>query len=151
MVNRPVVAADTPGMDQLDVLDRRQRRDRLVNRVSMAGQLSAWVAMASTGLTAGALAREAHVADLRAAQAKAAVQARPTPVPVVVRLVPKPIRTVVVRVPAPARNSLPRKAKATAVRRTVVQTAPRQVSRTAPKAPAPKPASQPAATTSSGS
>jgi hypothetical protein len=142
-------------MDQPDVLHRRKTRDRLVNRVSVLGQLSALVAMVSTGLTAGVLAQDAQRKDLQAAQAEAAVQP-PAPAPVVVRLVPKPIRTVLVRVPAPARKALPRKAnRAPVVRRTVIRAAPRQVVSTvpkaAPKAPAPKPATKPAATTSSGS
>jgi hypothetical protein len=133
-----------------DALVRRQRRDRLVSRVSVMGQVSALLAMASTGVTAGVLAHDAQVKDLQAAQAKA-VAPRPSLAPAVVRLVPRPIRTVLVRVPAPARKALPRKAKAPVVRRTAVQAAPRQVARTVPKAVAPKPAAKPAATTSSGS
>ena len=152
MVNPWAAAADTAGMDQPDVLHRRRMRDRLVNRVSVMGQLSALVAMASTGVTAGVLAHDAKLKDLQAAQAAAAVP--PSPAPAVVRLVPKPIRTVLVRVPAPARKALPRKAnRAPVVRRTVAKAAPRQVVRTTPKAPAPAPkrTAKPAATTTSGS
>ena len=153
MVNPWPAAADTPDMDSPDLLRRRLRRDRLGNRVSVMGQLSALIAMASTGVTAGVLAHDAQVKDLQAAQAKAAVAERPTPAPVVVRLVPRPVRTVLVRVPAPARKALSHKAS---VRRTTVQAAPRRVVRapprvSAPRAVAPKPASKPAATTTSGS
>lgn len=154
MVNPWAAAADTADMAQPDVFHRRHLRDRLVNRVSVMGQLSALVAMASTGVTAGVLAHDAQVKDLQAAQAAQAVAQPPSPAPAVVRLVPKPIRTVLVRVPAPARKALPRKAKSTpVVRRTVVRAAPRQVVRTAPKAaaPAPRRTAKPAATTTSGS
>ena len=153
MVNPWPARADTADMDQPDVVRRRKMRDRLLNRVSVMGQASALIAMASTGVTAGVLAHDAQVQDLAAAQAKAAVPP-PSPAPAPVRLVPKPIRTVLVRVPAPVRKALPRKAnRAPVVRRTVVRAAPRQVVRTVPKvaAPAPKPASKPAATTTSGS
>ena len=155
MVNPWPAGADTPGMDSPDLLRRRLLRDRLGNRVSVMGQLSALIAMASTGITAGALAHDAQVKDLQAAQARAALAERPSPAPVVVRLVPRPVRTVVVRLPASTRKAVSRKAS---VRRTAVAAAPRRVVRpvvSAPRAaapkPAPKPASKPAATTTSGS
>jgi hypothetical protein len=153
MVNPWAATADTPDMDEPDALHRRRVRDRLVNRVTVMGQLSALVAMASTGVTAGVLAHDAQRKDQQAAQAAAAVPPSPAP-PAVARLVPKPIRTVLVRVPAPARKALPRKANtAPVVRRTVTQAAPRQVVRAAPKAaaPAPRRTAKPAATTTSGS
>jgi len=152
MVIAGAAAADTPGMDQPDLPLRRHLRDRVVNRVSVMGQLSALVAMASTGVTAGVLAHDAQLKDRQAAQAEAAVRERPSPAPAVVRLVPRPVRTVLVRVPAPARKALSHRAiRTSVVRRTMAQPAPRRVVRTTPRAPAPKPASKPAATTSSGS
>lgn len=143
-------------MPTLTDMDRPnvEHRNRLINRVSAVGQLSALVAMASTGVTAGVLAHDAKLKDLAAAQARAL--AAPSPAPVQIRVVPRPVHTVLVRVAAPAakkRSQTP----VTAVRRTpsrpaptVVRAAPKRVSHPAPK-PVAKPASQPAATTSSGS
>lgn len=127
-----------------------EHRNRLVNRVSAVGQLSALVAMASTGITAGVLARDARAKDLAAARAQQ--PAAPAPAPIQVRLVPRPVRTVLVRVAAPRQQNAVQKTS-TATRRPaalVVRAAPRRVAQPAPR-PVAKPASQPAATTSSGS
>jgi hypothetical protein len=146
MVNGDRADADTACMQRRPDVEHR---NRLVNRVSAVGQLSALVAMASTGVTAGVLAHDAKVKDLAAAQA--ARQVPPSPAPVQVRLVPRPVRTVLVRVAAsPAKRT-----QAKAVRRTAVRSA--VTARSAPIRtvhPAPKPVSKPAskpATTSTGS
>lgn len=148
MVNTDGADADTPRMRQRPDVEHR---NRLVNRVSAVGQLSALVAMASTGVTAGVLAHDAKLKDLAVAQARQ--QRAPSPAPVQVRLVPRPIRTVLVRVaaPKPKRASTTR-AAATAPRATtpVVRAAAPRAVQPAPR-PVAKPASQPAATTSTGS
>jgi hypothetical protein len=150
MVNRGHPDADTRDMHNRPNVEHR---NRLVGRVSAMGQLSALVAMASTGITAGVLAHDAKVKDLAAAQARA--QAAPTaaPTPALVRLVPRPVRTVLVRVPANAA----RRTATTTVRRastraavTTRRSVPTRVTQPAPK-PVAKPATQPAATTSTGS
>jgi hypothetical protein len=134
---------------------RRGARDRLVNKVSVMGQLTALLAMASTGITAGVLAHDAQVKDLQAAQARERA-AKPAPAPAP-RLVHKPIRTVVVKVQAPTTRSAtsrPATTGTTSVRRTTTQSEPAPVVRTAParvSQPAPQPAQQPPATTTSGS
>ncbi|MGB8649316.1 MAG: hypothetical protein WCD35_01505 [Mycobacteriales bacterium] len=135
---------------------RRNARDRLVNKVSVMGQLTALLAMTSTGITAGVLAHDAQVKDLQAAQARERA-AKPAPAPAP-RLVHKPIRTVVVKVPAPtvrrSASSRTSTRSTTSVRRTTTYSAPAPVVRKAParvSQPAPQPAQQPPATTTSGS
>lgn len=147
MVNAGRAHADTPCMP---LRPNVEHRNRLVNRVSAVGQLSALVAMASTGVTAGVLAHDAKVKDLAAAQA--ARQAAAAPTPVQVRLVPRPVRTVLVRVaPSPAKRTQAKAVRRTAVRSAgTVRSAPTRISHPAPK-PVSKPVSQPAATTSTGS
>jgi hypothetical protein len=146
MVNGGRADADTVCMQRRPDVEHR---NRLVNRVSAVGQLSALVAMASTGVTAGVLAHDAKVKDLAAAQA--ARQVPPSPAPVQVRLVPRPVRTVLVRVAAsPAKRTQARAARRTAVRSAVTaRSAPIRTVHPAPK-PVSKPASKPA-TTSTGS
>jgi hypothetical protein len=154
MVNRDPFGADTRCMRRRP---SAEHRDRLVNRISAMGQVSALVAMASTGVTAGVLAHDAKAKDLAAAQARQQAAPAPAPAPVQVRLVPRPVRTVLVRVAAPAARRTA--TRTTPVRRTaaaprVVRVAPKRVSQPAPKPvarPASQPASQPAATTSTGS
>ena len=130
--------------------EQAARRNRVVNRVSVMGQVSALVALASTGVTAGVLAHDAQVKDLAVAQARTAA-ALPPAAPV--RLVPRPIRTVLVRLPAPVRRAAETTKTTVVRRRTVAQRhvvrpapAPAQVSR-----PVPRKATKPAATTSTGS
>jgi hypothetical protein len=129
---------------------RRGARDRLLNRVSVMGQLTALLAMTSTGVTAGVLAHDAQVKDLQAAQDRQ--RAQPPAVAAPVRLVPKPVRTVLVRLPArKAKRTVSRTSSGTTTTRRsaaapVVRRAPVRVTQ-----PAPKPAPKPAATTSSGS
>jgi hypothetical protein len=148
MVNRGRVDVDTRCMNRRPNVEHR---NRLINRVSAMGQLSALVAMASTGVTAGVLAHDAKVKDLAAAQAARQVPPSPSPAPVQVRLVPRPVRTVLVRVAAsPAKRTQAKAARRTAVRSAVTaRSAPIRTVHPAPK-PVSKPASKPA-TTSTGS
>jgi hypothetical protein len=147
MVNRGRVDVDTRCMNRRPNVEHR---NRLINRLSAMGQLSALVAMASTGVTAGVLAHDAKVKDLAAAQA--ARQPAAAPAPVQVRLIPRPVRTLLVRVaPSPAKRAQSPSVRRTTTRSAVtVRSAPTRTVHAAPK-PVSKPASKPAATTSTGS
>lgn len=159
-----------PGTDSSDALPRRiGARDGLLSKVSVMGQVTTLLAMASTGIVAGALAHDAQMKDLLAAQARQL--AAPTgAVPPAAPLVPKPVRTLVIGAPPTTAPGRATASKAVSRSGTTRRTAPRtttarryaaparKVATTAPvptrtraPQPAPKAATQPPATTSSGS
>ena len=159
-----------PGTDLPDALHRRiGARDGLLSKVSVMGQVTTLLAMASTGIVAGVLAHDAQMKDLLAAQARQLSAPTAAVPPATSPVVAKPLRTVVVgAIPTTSKAAKSRAATGSGtIRRTTTtarRTAPtaaarvRRVATTAPAPtrsqaaqPAPKPAAQPPATTSSGS
>jgi hypothetical protein len=133
---------------------RMRRRDALLGGVSVMGQVTALLAMTSTGIVAGVFAHDAQVKDLLAARAAvppvAAPASAPVAAPVVVRS--KPLRTIVVpAVPRRTNTSLLRRTRRAApIRSPRVAAAPAPVARrVSPVQPAPKAAAP--ATKTSGS
>jgi hypothetical protein len=133
---------------------RMRRRDALLGRVSVMGQVTALLAMTSTGIVAGVFAHDAQGKDLLAARAApspvATHDSAPVAAPVVVRS--KPLRTVLVpAVPTQRNTSSPRRPRRAAPMRSPRVTAvPAPIARrSAPVRPAPKAAAP--ATKTSGS